>query len=1048
MTRWRPNIDLILIVLCMFGSAKDAVAQVSDSLKIRVTVLSSETGKPLKDINISFLNSALESGSTDTSGTIGLWLSRAYQEIRLSYPGYHSVTHLLDKKSKDVRILMTPETGRSVFSNVHVPGRTVAGRDLTGASVTLADQYLDKTMVPSFEQNLQGKITGLQVINRSGMPGEGSFMHIRGYNSLYSSSLPLLVIDGMIMRTEGFGNSIINGYHNNPLSDVNLNNISGITVLKDATETAWYGIKGGNGVILINTDQPATGKTTLDVSIAGGVASFDRRIPLMSAGLYRSYLMEQMYDAGMSSEQIFSTYPFMEDNEGYLFHEKYNNNTNWQNQIFRNGMVSEANLKVKGGDERAMYSISGGLLNHNGILNNTSSKRFNFQFNSLVNVSSRIHIGINLRFTNSKFNLSESGSLYQTNPIYAGLIKSPFLAVFEQDQDGIDLPVTEDKDEFGFSNPYVLVHKISATNNGVSFMGYSFLDYKFNEKLSFKITFGINRDKTNERLFIPSWGIAPQGNGSALRSMKSKVDQFNSILNEEYLSYNNTFGSIHHLTVDAGARISSDNTEQQYGLAQNSATDEFRNLNTGKSNEVSFGGYERRSSWVSYFTSIRYKLKDRYMASLFMSMDGSSRFGHEVTDGIQLYGHPFALLPVLGLGWRVTGEPFLKDLSWLNELKLRASYGLSGSDDFPDYAGTSYYVSIPYYSVSGFYKGGIANPRIKWELIRKANAGADIALFGEKLLFSIDVYRDHTFDMVTHIDLPAYYGYNQFLDNSGECINRGIELDLFTRILNRAFKWEVDLNFSRYRNETVTPGQDMVVTEFTGGEKITRHGMPFGLFYGYKSLGVFSSQEQADAANLVDKAGRHFGGGDLHFDDLDGNHIINESDKQIIGNPHPDYFGGIYNKFTYRSISFSAQLSYVIGNDVFNYMRSKTEDMSGFQNQSAAVYKRWVKNGQETSMPRSAYGDPMDNARFSNRWLEDGSFVRLNNLTVSYTYPGKLIFIRDMTIYLTGINLFTWSKYLGYDPEFSYIDSALGQGVDYGKIPQPRSIMMGIKLGL
>lgn len=224
--------------------------------------------------------------------------------------------------------------------------------------------------------------------------------------------------------------------------------------------------------------------------------------------------------------------------------------------------------------------------------------------------------------------------------------------------------------------------------------------------------------------------------------------------------------------------------------------------------------------------------------------------------------------------------------------------------------------------------------------------------------------------------------------------------------------------------------------------------MPFGMFYGYKSLGVFKTQEEAETADLVDKAGRHFGGGDLHFADTDGNHIINESDKGIIGNPHPDFFGGVYNKFSYGGFSLSAQLSWVWGNDVFNYMRSRIEDMSGFENQSIAIYNRWVKNGQETSMPKSAYGDPMGNARFSNRWLENGSFIRLNNITLSYTYPGKLLFIRDMTIYSSGINLFTWSKYLGYDPEFSYIDSALGQGVDYGKIPQPRTVVVGIKIGL
>ncbi len=1046
--RWLiPHINLLLAFICFFPCAPESLAQ-ADSMRVRGVVRSSDSGIPLKDINISFPNSALEPESTDSTGAFEVRLAQGYQEIIFSYPGYHPVTRLIDYNQSEITIWMTPLNLRSPFKEIQVPGRMISIRDLTGAVATLAGHELNKTTTPSFEQNLQGKVAGLQVIGRSGMPGEGSFLHIRGYNSLYSSSLPLVVVDGMIIRNEGFDNSIINGYHNNPLSDINLNNISSITVLKDVTETAWYGIRGSNGVILINTDLPATGKTTLDVNIAGGIASFKRRIPLMNPELFRSYLMEQMYGSGMSSEEIFLKYPFMEEDPDYLYFEDYNNNTNWQDEIFRNGIISEANLKVKGGDERAMYSISGGLLSHNGIINNTGDKRFNFQFNSLVNVSARIHIGINLRFTNSKFNLAESGSLYQTNPVYASLIKAPFLAVYQQDQEGINLPVTEDEDEFGFSNPFVLVHEVSATNYGIGFMGYSYFHYKFNEKLSFKITFGLNRDKTNERLFIPSWGIAPQGNGSAERSMKSKVDQYSSILNENYLSYDNTFNNIHHLSADVGARISTDHITQEYGLAQNSATDEFRNLNTGKSNEVSFGGYDHQSSWISYFTSIRYKLKDRYLATFFLSMDGSSRFGKEVAEGIRLYDHPFSVMPVLGLAWRISGEPFLRNIRWMDELKLRASYGFSGSDDFLDYTGTSYYTSISYYTVTGIQMGGIANPQVKWEVIRKANAGIDIALFGEKLLFSADVFRNHTYDMITHLDLPAYYGYYQFIGNGGGCLNYGLDLDLHAQIINRTFKWETGLNYSSYRNEVITPGQDKIITGFTGGEKITIAGEPFGMFYGYKSLGVFTTQEEADAANLVDKTGRLFGGGDLHFKDMDGNHIINESDKAIIGNPHPDFFGGFYNKLTYRGFSLSAQISYVFGNEVFNYMRTRIEDMSGFQNQSAAVYNRWIKNGQETAVPKSAYGDPMGNARFSNRWLENGSFIRLNNLTLSYSYPGKLLFIRDLTVYVSGLNLFTWSNYVGYDPEFSYIDSALGQGIDFGKTPHPYSVIMGIQLGL
>jgi hypothetical protein len=321
-------------------------------------------------------------------------------------------------------------------------------------------------------------------------------------------------------------------------------------------------------------------------------------------------------------------------------------------------------------------------------------------------------------------------------------------------------------------------------------------------------------------------------------------------------------------------------------------------------------------------------------------------------------------------------------------------------------------------------------------------------MFKEKLMISFDIYRNITEDMITFIDLPNYYGYNSYVSNGGECQNNGIDLNAYWRIINKKFKWDINLSYSSYKNEIINLDNDPIITQFTGGEKISSVGEPFGIFYGYQSLGVFTSQAEADEANLMDKAGRRFNAGDIHFADMDDNHIINEQDKAVIGNPHPDFTGGIYNKFSYRNITISMQFFLVYGNDVFNYMRAKIEDMTGFENQSTAILNRWVKDGQDTPVPKASYNDPMGNARFSSRWIEDGSFIRLKNLTISYRYPKKLYFLTDLTVFLSGTNLITWTKYLGYDPEFSYTDGVLGQGIDYGKIPQSRSVIAGIKIGL
>jgi len=302
--------------------------------------------------------------------------------------------------------------------------------------------------------------------------------------------------------------------------------------------------------------------------------------------------------------------------------------------------------------------------------------------------------------------------------------------------------------------------------------------------------------------------------------------------------------------------------------------------------------------------------------------------------------------------------------------------------------------------------------------------------------------------MITSISLPAYYGFDKYIINGGSGKTSGLELNIFGRLIDKDLKWTIGVNYSHYKNNVLSLENDQIITTFLGGEKITKVGSPMGMFYGYRSQGVFISQEQADMANLVDKAGRRFNAGDMYFVDQDANGIIDELDKTIIGNPHPDYTLGVSNNWSFRGFTLSLFFYYVKGSDVFNYLRSRTESMDGLENQSTAVYNRWITNGQTTGIPRASFGDPMGNARFSSRWIEDGSYLRLRNATLSYTFPQKLSFMNELNIYLTGTNLITITKYLGYDPEFSYLNGVLGQGIDYGKMPQPRSMVIGIKIGL
>jgi TonB-linked SusC/RagA family outer membrane protein len=1036
-----------LILLVFLESSVLSGQDQDTSFTVRGSIYSVKTGLPLGDINIRAVNSPVEPVSSTAEGKFEITVPDDNEQIQISYPGYKEKTIFLDGR-EEIDVWLLGEDDRSLGDAAVMSFRDIPLRNISGAVDPGTYIEFRTSPNPSFCQDLQGRISGLNVISRSGMPGEGAYLNARGYASLFSSSIPLVVVDGMIIRSEGFSDPVIQGFHHNPLVDIDKKDISSIVLLKDAVTSGIYGVKSSNGVLLITTTPARGGKTTLDVSVTGGISNLSRKIPVMDADQFSSYVMEQLYNSGMQSTEIFKRYPFLEYDPEYLYKAKYANNTDWQNEVFRTGRLFDTHLTVRGGDARARYSLSSGYLKNESIVKNADYNRFNFRFNSVVQVSSRIDIGFNLGYTSGRYDLMETGASPQTNPIFASLIKSPLLTVYQKDQEGLSLPVYEDIADFGLSNPAVIVHKVEAEDATSKFLGVSYLNVKLTDKLSARAQFGIDKLKSNEKVFIPSWGIAPRGDGSANRSMKVKVDQLYSILGEFRLSYLNRFNYIHNLSVDAGARYLMNSLIQDFGSAQNSATDEFKDLNSGKVDEKSVGGNQERWSWLNYFLSANYILKDRYILSGNLTLDASSKFGREAEGGIMLAGYPFAVLPSAGIAWRISSEPFLSGFRILDELKVRASYGLTGSDDLPNYYTGLYYRTIPYYLVTGFTLNGLYNPKLKWETVKKGNLGADLALFRERLIVKADLYRSVTEDMITPVSLPEYYGFDTYFTNGGSCLNKGFEFSAYGKVIDRTFQWGMDVNFSHYENEVLELESGQIITSFAGGEKITMEGYPMGMFWGYQSLGVFSTKQEAEQAGLVDKSGRRFNAGDIHFADLDQNGTIDEMDKTIIGDPHPDFILGVFNQFSYKGLSLELFIYYVRGVDVFNYLRSQTESMSGLENQSTAIYKRWITDGQITEIPSASYGDPMENNRFSSRWIEDGSYIRLKSVTLSYTFPGKLAFINELNIFFTGTNLITSTGYLGYDPEFSYADGILGQGIDYGKIPQPRTMIVGIKLGL
>jgi hypothetical protein len=464
------------------------------------------------------------------------------------------------------------------------------------------------------------------------------------------------------------------------------------------------------------------------------------------------------------------------------------------------------------------------------------------------------------------------------------------------------------------------------------------------------------------------------------------------------------------------------------------------------------GGEIGESKWVSTYFNAGYSYADKYFLSASFSADASSRFGENVSNALNMGSTAFSMLPSVSAAWLISSEKIMAN-SGIDLLKLRAFYGLSGNDDIGNYTAQQTYVSQNLLGMQGLVRAGIANNQLQWEQVTKLNVGLDMAFFKERLQFSVDLFSNKTDQLITYEPSPTASGFDYMITNSGGLKNTGIELSANLRVINKkVFNWDAGFNISTYKS-TVTklPAGDILST-FSGATYITSVNNGPNEFYGYESNGVYVS----DAAALADGFSIRnangtlspFKGGDIKFSDLNADKIIDDKDRKILGNPNPDFFGSFYNKFTYKRFSLNGLFTFSSGNEIYNYNRAQLESMSNVYNQTKAVLNRWQTNGQVTNIPKATWGDPMGNGRFSNRWIEDGSYLRLRAVTLSYDFHFKPGFIKYATVYATGNNLLTFTEYKGYDPEFSATESIFGQGVDNTLEPQFKSVQLGFRIGL
>ncbi|MDX1359330.1 MAG: hypothetical protein R3232_10910, partial [Clostridia bacterium] len=541
----------------------------------------------------------------------------------------------------------------------------------------------------------------------------------------------------------------------------------------------------------------------------------------------------------------------------------------------------------------------------------------------------------------------------------------------------------------------------------------------------------------------------------AINVAKASNNDINSFFNNTYLTFNKTFGRKHLITSNSGFNIQSNKYQFDWGLTKNAhENDEYRMIQDGQNDQRELGGLNRNWNWISFYEYVNYSFMDRYLFSASISLDGSSRVGDNAANTLMIDSIPFGVFYSAGAAWRISQESFLRNVSWIEDLKLRFTIGRSGNDDLGEASASNYYEAVKFRQTVGLYPATVANKQLTYESVLQINTGLDIGLFASRYTLSVDLVQSRTKDMLIFSPLESYFGYDFRQENGGEMINSGFEVSTFMRLVDKGlFKWDLQANIASFSNKIIELKGGQLSYPIPGGEKINMEGYPANSFYGLVFTGVYKDQADALADGYVNDKGLPFQAGDARFEDIAGpggsrpDGIIDENDKTIIGSTQPDLFGGIANAFTYGRFRLSAHIQFSSGNEVFNYMRYRNESMSSIINQSTTVLNRWQQEGQETMIPKAYWNDPLGNSAFSTRWIEDGSYIRLKNVTLSYRIPDKFLAFRNAEFYVSANNILTLSNYLGYDPEFAYSYSPVFQGVDYGQTPQVRQFMVGVKLG-
>lgn len=1050
-------------------SVKVEVAATNDVRTITGTVYDAATNTPMAGVRVQATGHKRITAMTDAEG-----------RYKLNIPSYVTLLNF----STQEYLLVQKAVGDRDIINVRLYSDKFAvnyNEDI----VLTAERGFDEegSWALSVDADIQNKLgADVRSITRSGTPGIGNAMFIRGLNSLNANTQPLFVVDGVIWDMQEGNESIHMGLYNNILNAIDVNDIRDVKVLKNGT--AIYGARAANGVVLINTKRGESMATRITANIYANVALAPKTLDMLGAEAYRVYANDLIGTMDVNANRMI---PFLRTDKDFVYYNKFHNNTDWTDLVYREAVTQNYKVNVEGGDDVAMYNFSFGYSMSDSPLKGNNFDRLNIRLNSDIvladNLTTRFDISYarvgrevlddGMREDPTAFPVSSTGVL--------AAIKSPFLSPYRYATTGEISSILDTSDTFAFDvvraagvaypnnsyyNPMTILTKASAkekneleyTNMGITVAPELVLgDFKITETFNYSLhrvsekyylPYSTSSDNTQYHFFVQSL------NGRIGNYISSFFGKEAALSSDTRVDWSKVFGA-HSFDVTGGFRYTNFNFDSSSVAGANSGSDNKFDVSTSL-DHLSSEGSKNVWSNMAWYLSADYSYKTRYFLQLAASLESSSRFGNNADDALKMCGVAWGFFPSVQAAWLMSSESWF-NLKPVNMLKLRAGYDITGNDAIDYLAARSYLQAVKFYDQSmGLQLGNVENDGVKWEKTARFNVGFDAMLFDNRLALSFDWYKSKTSDLLVQKDYQYVTGMGKYWANGGELENTGIEATVSAKLINtKNWQWELGASVGHYKNEITALDEEIEPVSVYGGEVATKVGESIGSFWGYKTDGVISSTAEAEELGLFQRdatgAKQYFKAGDMKFVDANPGSdpgCIDENDKVVIGNPNPDFYGNLFTRLSYKNLKLDINCNYSVGNDVYNYYRQQLENGSSFFNQTSAMANRWAIDGQKTDIPAVAYGDPTGNSRFSDRWIEDGSYFRVKAIKLTYDVPVTANWLQGLSVWCAAENVLTLTEYKGNDPEFSVNNNVLYQGVDAGLLPQTRSFHLGVKVNL